>query len=192
MKAEPKKEASRSMVYKKNSEVRFREAALRERRERNNYQLLYRLSKKTKERVRLTRQLIFLVNDVANEIAELADLDTTVKVKGVGVLSVVQWTSYIESRKVLLFDDPKTEEDGWDEGRYKLHGAALGFDVEPASRFFFNGDLSAQGLAASREEYISFANNIREIVNAFAAEEDVIIKRLLSAFASLRHMVGST
>jgi hypothetical protein len=193
MNEEPLKEVSRSMVCKKNSEVRLSKAALRERRAKlNNYQLSYRLCKKTEERVRLTSQLIFLVNDVANQIAELADLDTTVKVKGVGVLSIVQWTCYVESRKVLVFDDPKTEEDDWDEGRYELPGAALGFDVEPASRFFFDGDLSAQGRAASREKYISFANNIPEIVNAFAAEEDAIIARLLSAFASLRHMVGST
>jgi hypothetical protein len=75
--------------------------------------------------------------------------------------------------------------------RYELPGAAFGFDVEPASRFFFSGDLLAQGRAASRENYISFALNIPEIVKAFAAEEDVIIDRLLSAFASLRRAVGS-
>lgn len=185
---------SRSIVSEKNSEVPFTEAALRRERraERNNYQLLYMLSKKTGERVRLTRQLVFLVNDIANEIVKLVDLKTTVKVNGVGRLSVVQWTSHLETRKVLVFDTPKTKEDGRDEKGYELPGAAFGFNVEPASRFFFYGDLSAQGRAASREQYIAFANNIQEIVNAFAAEEDVIIKRLLSAFASLRHMVGST
>ncbi len=184
---------SRSIVPKKNSEAQFSEAALCERRaERNTYQLLWRLRKKTGETVRLTKQLIFLVNDVANEIARQVDPNTSVKVKGGGVLRVEVWTSHLETRKVLIFDDPKTKEDDLDKGRYELPGAALGFDVGPASRFFFNGDLSAQGRAASRENYIAFADNIQEIVNAFAAEEDVIIKRLLSAFASLRHMVGST
>gem|GEM_PF-3407568 len=184
---------SRTMVRKNNSEVRYSEAALREKRvKRNDYQLLWRLSKKTGERVRLTRHLIFLVNDVANEIARQVDPNTSVKVKGGGVLWVEEWTTYLETRKVLVFDDPKTEEEDRDKGGYQLPGAALGFDVEPASRFFFYGDLSAQGRAASREQYIAFANNISEIVKAFEAEEDAIIKRLLSAFTSLRHMVGST
>jgi hypothetical protein len=192
MKEKPTTE-SRSMVRKKNSEVQFSEAALRERRaERSSYQLFYRLSRKTEERVRVTRHLIFAVNYVANEIARQVDPNTSVKVTGSGVLRVEMWTSHLETRKVLVFDDPKTKGDDRDKGRYELPGAALGFDVEPASRFFFYGDLTAQGRAASREQYIAFANNIQEIVNAFVAEEDVIIKRLLSAFASLRHMVGST
>jgi len=184
------KEKSRSMVSKKNSEVPLTEAALRERRaKRNDYQQLYRLRKKTEERERLTKQLVFLVNEVANGIAELADVNTTVKVKGVGVLRVVEWTSYLETRKVLVYGDPK---DDPDVGDHELPGAAFGFDVKAASRFFFNGDLSAQGRAASRENYISFAHKISEIVNAFEVEEDIIIGRLLSAFTSLRHMVGSS
>ena len=153
--------------------------------------MFYRLSRKTAERVRLTRQLIFLVNDVANEIAKQVDPITSAKVKGVGVLRVEVWRSHLETRKVLVFDDPKTKEDERGETGYELPGAAFGFDVEPASRFFFSGDLLAQGRAASRENYISFALNIPEIVKAFAAEEDVIIDRLLSAFASLRRAVGS-
>jgi hypothetical protein len=190
MKEKLTKEESRSMVSKKNSEVPFSEAALRERRaKRNDYQQLYRLRKKTEERERLTKQLVFLVNEVANGIAELADVNTTVKVGGVGVLRVVEWTSYLETRKVLVYGDPKDDPDVED---HELPGAAFGFDVEAASRFFFNGDLSAQGRAASRENYISFALKIPEIVNAFEVEEDIIIARLLSAFTSLRHMVGSS
>jgi hypothetical protein len=181
------------MVRKKNPEVPFSEAALlRERRAKwNNYQFLRRLSKKTEERERLTMQLIFLVDDVANAIAEIVDPNTVVKVKGVGVLTVVEWTSHLQTRKVLVFGDPR---DDLDEGDHEYHcpGAAFGFDVDPGSLFFFDGDLSAQGRAASRDNYLSFAFKIPEIVGALAAKEDVIISRLLSAFASLRHMVGST
>ena len=151
---------------------------------------MYRLSK-TKERVRLTRPTILLVNDFANYIAEQMDLNTTVHVKGVGVLSVVQWTSNIESKKVLVVGDTK---DDLGEGAHDLQcvGAAFGFDAKPGSWFLFNGDLSAQARAASRDSYLSFALNIPEIFDAFTAEIDVMIDRLLSAFASLRHMVGST
>jgi hypothetical protein len=73
--------------------------------------LFYRLSRKTAERVRLTTQLIFLVNDVANEIAKQVDPITSVKVKGVGVLRVEVWRSHLETRKVLVFDGPRTKED---------------------------------------------------------------------------------
>jgi hypothetical protein len=196
MKEKPIMAGPRSMAREKNldSVAPATEAALRRERraKRNDYQLLWRLSKKTEERHRLTRQLIYLVNDVASAIADMCDVGTAVKVNGVGALKVELWTSYIESKKVLIFCDSKNEGDDRGEGDYALPGAAFGFHVEPASRFFFNGDLSAQGRAASRDNYLSFARKIPEIVNAFAAEEDVIIKRLLSAFASLRHMVGST
>lgn len=182
------------MVRKKNTEVPFSEAALRreKRANRNRYQLLYRLSK-TEERYRLTRQTILLVNDFANYIAEQMDLNmnTTVQVKGVGVLSVVQWTSNIESKKVLVVGDRK---DDLDERGHEPQcpGAAFGFDVKPGRSFFFNGDSSAQGRAASRDNYLSFALNIPQIFDAFTAEMDVEISRILSAFASLRHMVGSS
>jgi hypothetical protein len=189
----PTKEEQRSMMYKKSSEVPFSEAALRERRAaRNTYQLLWRLRKKTEERDRLTRQLMFLVNSVASEIADMCQIGTTAEVKGIGLLKVELWTSNIESKKVLVFDNAKTEEDARDEGGYELPGAAFGFDVEPATRFFFNGDMSAQGRAASRENYLSFALHVADVVEAFAVKQDVIISRLLSAFESLRHMVGST
>ena len=193
MKERPTKGERRSMVHKKNSEVPSSEAALRERRaERNTYQLLWRLRKKTEERDRLTRQLMFLVNGVASEIADMCEVGTTTKVKGVGLLKVELWMSNIESRKVLVFSNPKTEENVRDEGRYALPGAAFGFDVEPATRFFFNGDMSAQGRAASRENYMSFALHVADVVEAFAVKQNVIISRLLSDFDSLRHMVGST
>jgi len=169
------------------------EAALRRERraKQNNYQFLHRLSMKTEDRERLTMQLIYLVNDVANGIAEQVDLHTKVRVKGVGVLYVVQWTSNIESRNVLVYGDPK---DDLDKGDHELRcaGAAFGFNVTPGSRFFFNGDLSAQGRAASRNNYISFALHVAEVVAGFEVKQDVIIDRLIKAFTALRHMVGST
>ena len=112
---------SRSMMRKKNSEVPFSEATLlREKRaKQNNYQFLHRLSRKTRERVRLTRHLSSLVNDVANEIAKQVDPDTSVKVKGGGVLRVEEWTSHLETWKVLVFDNPKNKEDDGDEGNHE-------------------------------------------------------------------------
>ena len=147
--------------------------------------------RKVNERVRLDRHLVWLVNDIANMIAKDADAGMSVKVKGVGVLKVEEWTSYIETRKVLVYGDPKDDPDlEPTDNRFK--GAAFGFDVMPGDRFFWHGQLGEQGVAATRNNYLSFSLKIPEIVTAFSAKQDEIIDRLLRSFTELRHLVGST
>ena len=162
------------------------------------YQSIWRRERKTahydrkvNERLRLERHLVWLCNDIANMIAKDADPGMTVKVKGVGVLKVEEWTSYIETRKVLVYGDPKDDPD-LEPTDHRFQGAAFGFDVEPGSRFFWHGQLGAQGVSATRNNYLSFSLHIPEIINAFAAKQDEIINRLLRSFTELRHLVGST
>ena len=159
---------------------------------------LQKLTFQTNEVSRLDKHLIMVVNDVANEIARQVDKNTTVKVKGVGILTIVEWTSFVQTRKVLVYGDPRNDlgdmehELGPDDPEYRCPGAAFGFDVEPNQLFFFDGDISAQGRAASRNNYLSFARHIPDIVNAFAAKQALVVQKLLKAFEMMRHLVGST
>ena len=152
---------------------------------------LNRIERKSFERVRLTSHLVWIVNDAANLIAEIAEPLTTVHVKDIGVLTVQTWKSHVQVRKVLVFGDPKEDLD--EEGHeLRCPGAAFGFDVDPGRAFLMDGDLSSQGIAASTENYIAFAQHVPQIVDAFAVEEQKMIERLLKSFDMLRHVIGST
>ena len=146
--------------------------------------------RKTDEKIRLDRHLVWLINDFADYFAKRIEVGTTVRVKGVGILKIEEWTSHLETRHVMVYGDPKDDPDTEHEHRCK--GAAFGFDVDPGSHFFFHGDLGAQGISATSANYRAFSMHMPEIVNAFSAKQDEAVNRLLRAFEELRHFVGST
>jgi hypothetical protein len=116
---------------------------------------------------------------------------TQAHVDGVGILTIQVWKSHAQVRKVLVYGDPK---DDLDEKGHELRcpGSAFGFDVDPNHLFFMDGDITSQGRAASKDNYLAFAAHVPQIVKAFAVEEDKVIKRLLASFDELRHVIGST
>lgn len=151
------------------------------------YDYTYQLRNIRKEILRLTPQLMCLVNTIANEIAANTDAWTTVKVKKVGSLSVVQFYSLNRVKNVLVVGK-FTEYNP----AVRCPGNAFGFEVPQGKAFHFDGDLMSPARAATRVEYIKLATHLEQVVSAFNADNEAVYYSLLEAFENLRSLVGST
>lgn len=151
------------------------------------YDYTYFLRRRRGEVNRLTPQLVYLVNDIAWDIADCTDAWTSKKVDGVGHLSVVYYYSFINKRKHLVAGKFKKF-----NPTVKCPGGAFGYGTPLGQEFFYDGDLNSPARTASREQYIKLANALEEVVLVFNANQEEIYYRLLDAFEHLRHLVGST
>jgi hypothetical protein len=145
-----------------------------------------RLRRRRKEITRLTPQLLYLVNRVAQTIVDHTDTWTAVKVRN-DYFSVVNYYSLAGRRKLLVYGKFKE----YDPSN-KCPGGAFGFELPVGKKFFFDGDWLSPARTASRRECLKFAMNIEAIVGAFELRQDKIYYALLDAFESLRYTVGST
>lgn len=151
------------------------------------YDYVYQLRKTRGEVQRLKPQLVYLINEIAWKLTELVDAGTYVNVKWVGPLSVVYWYANDDKMKVLVAGGPTT----FDRTK-PCPGRGFGFAVGTSTDFFFNDAPASPAVTASRDNYISVANHLEEIVAAFNTNQELIVERILEAFKSLREMVGST
>lgn len=127
---------------------------------------------KGEERRRLTSQLAKLVSDVAEEIANTVPLKTTVEVAG-KIYRTHRYTTNVGSwRTVVVVAGDSIY--------------ALTDDAPPGDYFYLFHDFSCQVNVAERDDFLHFANHLPEIVIAFEAEEDRVIKALREAFEKLR------
>ena len=108
---------------------------------------------------RLTQKLIGEVAEAADEIAERHPEGFGKDISDLGRLEVISISSHLGKAKFLsirIFDG--------DNGRYENH---VFVDETPGSSFLFHDDASCQVKVADRDHYLTFANRIPEIVEAF-------------------------
>jgi hypothetical protein len=126
-----------------------------------------------------------MVNRIAKVIALNTDPWTVVEVKDLGYYSVVCYISAIKMKKVLV-----TGKYEYYEPNYACPGRAFGFNAPVNTPFLFGGEVPAR--TATRQDYFTFSRNIESIVNAFTVSQEELYYKILEAFTSLRHAVGST
>lgn len=133
------------------------------------------LKKKGAERVRLTKQLQEMLLQVAEDIAASVPLGTEVKVDGV-CYRTHRYQSNLGSFRTIVIVDPET-----------LCFRAID-DRSPGSEYYLHRDFGRVVRVATRDEFLHFANHLPEIVRAFEAKEEEIIKELRDAFERLRKL----
>ena len=90
------------------------------------------------------------------------------------------YNSNIGSFRTVVIVDPGSVED------FPLYRA---IDNEPpGSEYYLHRDYGRIVHVAAREEFLHFANHLPEIIRAFEAKEEEIIKELRSAFERLRKL----
>ena len=137
------------------------------------------LREKGAERVRLTKQLQDMLLQVAEEIAESVPLGTEVEVDGV-IYRTHRYNSNIGSFRTVVVVDQESCED------FPVFRAID--NEEPGSEYYLHRDFGRVVRVATRDEFLHFANHLPEIVRAFEAKEEEIIKELRSAFERLRKL----
>lgn len=126
------------------------------------------------ERKRLTRQLMVIVTEALDEIAEQAEEGTEVTVGDV-VYTRRTLNSNIGSWEAIVVRGA--------EGDYVFNE-----NVDPDDDFYLHNDFNCHLWNASRELWLVTANNLPEIAGAFAADNEKVSHALREAFAKLRSM----
>lgn len=108
---------------------------------------------------RLTQKLIQDVAEVADEIAEMMPEGAQASVKDVGILEVISVTSSIGTAKFLSIQVENNES--------FIVEHHIFVDENPGSSFYFHDDVDCEVTVADRNHYLSFANHIPEILEAF-------------------------
>ncbi len=145
-------------------------------------QELNTLLAKGEERKRLTAQLIQVAGEVAEEIAAglPRDTNTVVVIGGYGYC-LQEYRSNLDTYTTIAVD---SLHDG------RSPGAITSKVSTPGGVIHLHGDIGAMVPVADREEYLHFCNNLLEIIEGFAANEEAAIKRLRLVFDRLRVIAG--
>jgi hypothetical protein len=126
------------------------------------------------ERKRLTRQLMVIVTEALDEIAEQVEEGAEVTVEDV-----------VYTRRTL-----NTNIGSWEA--IVVRGAegdcVFNENIDPDDDFYLHNDFNCHLWNASRELWLVTANNLPEIAGAFVVENEKVSHALREAFAKLRSM----
>ena len=145
------------------------------------------LEQKGAERTRLTRQLQIMLSKVAADIAESVPVGTAVTVDDT-VYRIHNYKSNIGNFRTVVIVDPTGEPEDIDDDRAAAPIGKVALDdyAGPGEGYFLHRCFGCHVQIAERDEFLHFANNLPEIVQAFEAKEDLVIAGLRGAFEKLR------
>lgn len=126
------------------------------------------------ERKRLTRQLMVIVTQALDEIAEQVEEGAEVTVEDV-VYTRRTLSSNIGSWETIV-------------ASFADGDCVFNQNIDPDDDFYLHNDFNCHLWNASRELWLVTANNLPEIAGAFVVENEKVIHALREAFAKLRSM----
>jgi len=126
------------------------------------------------ERKRLTRQLMVIVAEALDEMAEQAEEGAEVAVEDV-VYTRRTLSSNIGSWETIVVRGADGD-------------CVFNENIDPDDDFYLHNDFNCHLWNASRELWLVTANNLPEIAGAFVVENEKVSHALREAFAKLRSM----
>jgi hypothetical protein len=126
------------------------------------------------ERKRLTRQLMVIVTEALDEIAEQVEEGAEVTVEDV-VYTRRTLSSNIGSWETIV-------------ASFAEGDCVFNENIDPDDDFYLHNDFNCHLWNASRELWLVTANNLPEIAGAFVVENEKVSHALREAFAKLRSM----
>ena len=127
-----------------------------------------------RERKRLTKQLMVIVAEALDEIAEQVEEGAEVTVEDV-VYTRRTLSSNIGSWETIV-------------ASFADGDCVFNENIDPDDDFYLHNDFNCHLWNASRELWLVTANNLPEIAGAFVVENEKVSHALREAFAKLRSM----